>query len=332
MKPKPCSSQSVYRIVCLSENRVMDLPAHLNPWAVRPFSAARQVRILRKLVVTDWRLALWASCSLPSLDGADRSNTPSRAGAALPGASSSFCGGLCAPTAFLRDSTHSLASRWSSAHSLSISLGKTIWMQNPLSVHGSSFSRSRSCCTAMQEAREYWRTGWKTVPHPSVGKAWSVDVVRANVNVSQLFWSISRWSTPALRMPWQCCVNKGSVVGLHKLWAFSCSEVEMSHSPSGPDGEGDEEGDMGTGNLVTCWSSTPELYWQFFCLTGLAACTFSKISCLHSMASHLLNALSWRHMLSKNKAWSVRWSGGWGICPCWLHGAGKTTLWQCDRE
>lgn len=31
MKMKPCSSQSVYRIVCLTENRVMNLPAHLNP-------------------------------------------------------------------------------------------------------------------------------------------------------------------------------------------------------------------------------------------------------------------------------------------------------------
>lgn len=309
----------------------MNLPAHLNPWAVRPFSAARQVRILRKLVVTDWRLALWASRSLPSRDGADRSNTPSRAGAALPGSLSSFC----TPTAFLRDSTHSLASRWSSAQSLSTSLGKTIWMQNPLSVHGSSFSRSWSCCTAMQDAREYWSTGWNTVPHPSVGKAWSVDDVRVKVKASQLFWSISRWSTPALRMPWQCCVNKGSVVGLRKLrdfpWSGDCTDVEVSLSPSGPEGESDE-GDVGTGILVICWFSTPDLHWQFFCFTGLAACTFSNISRLHSMASHWLNALSWRHILSKNKAWSVRWSGGWGICPCWLHGAGRTTLWQCDRE
>lgn len=180
----------------------MNLPAHLNPWAVSPFSAARQVRILRKLVVTDCRLVLWASRSLPSLDGADLSNTPSRAGAALPRSSTSFCGGLCAPTAFLKASTHSWASSWSFAQSLSTSLGKTIWMQNPLSVHSPSFSRSRSCCTAVQAAKEYWRTGWNTVPHPSVGKAWSVDVVRTKVKVSQLFWSISRWSTPAFRMSW----------------------------------------------------------------------------------------------------------------------------------
>ncbi len=254
-------------------------PAHRKLWAVRPFSTARQVRMLRKLVVTDCRLALWASLCRRSLAGLLLITT----GLFSP------CG-RWAVTAACKASTQSWALDSLSARKRSTSSGKTAWKRELVSP--SSSSR----CTARQEASRYLNTGSETGPLPSVGKACSSVRLSTNVKALQLLRLVSWCRRPALRTSAQCWVNSGRAVG--RTSGRGDGNIAASGS-----------GSWGVGELARAGSP---LRWA-----GRAAKTRSQRSLRHSSASHWQGARNCTRVLLKKTAWSTRPSCGCGAITPW---------------
>lgn len=256
------------------------LPAHLKLWAVRPFSTAKQVRIPRKLVVTDWRLALWASLWRRSRAGLLLISTPGGAIRLLSPWD------LWAATDVRRASTQSWAWLSLSARRRSTSSGKMAWKraQTPPSAS--------SRWTAKQEAREYRSTGSQTGPLPSVWKACSWVRLSTKVKALQLLRSLSWYRRPTLSTSAQCWVNRGRAFG-RTSGREVAKETELESSSWGF-GEAAEEGSP-----------------------GRATRTHSQRRRRHSRASHWHGARSCNRVLLKKRACSTRPSWGWSAPTLW---------------
>lgn len=260
------------------------LPAHLKLWAVRPFSTAKQVRMLRKLVVTDCRLALWASLWRRSRAGLLLINTPG--GAIWPLSP----WGLWAATAARRSSTQSCAWGSLSARRRSTSSGKMAWKREQTPPSASSR------CTAKQEAREYRSTGSHTGPRPSVWNACSWVRLSTKVKALQLLRSLSWYRRPTLSTSVQCWVNRGRALG----------------RTSGR--EGGKEAALGSSSLGLGETADDGSPWRW---VGRATKTRSQRSRRHSRASHWQGARSCNRVLLKKRACSTRPSWGWGAPTFW---------------
>lgn len=240
--------------------------------------------MLRKLVVTDWRLVLWASLWRRSRAGLLLISTPDGAIRLLSP------WGLWAATAVRRASTQSWAWGSFSARRRSTSSGKMAWKwaQTPPSAS--------SRCTAKQEAREYRSTGSHTGPRPSVWKACSWVRLSTKVKALQLLRSLSWYRRPTLSTSAQCWVNRGRAFG-----RTSGREVGKETAlGSSSWGFGEAEDDSSPLRLV-----------------GRATRTRSQRSRRHSRASHWQGVRSCNRVLLKKRACSTRPSWGWGAPTLW---------------